>query len=423
VSKRKLLLADDSVTIQKVVNLTFADEGIDVITVGDGNAAIAKISEIAPDVILADVHMPGLSGYQVCEMVRSNEATRKLPVVLLVGSFEPFDETEAARVGANAYLTKPFQSIRQLVSQVSELIRTSSPQAEEPPSAPVQEVHDVDVTSPPNIHDTSDPNIDVTVPADAPAKKSATNDIDSLYARSVGGPGQYPAPAGSGVHDYVDAGMDDEIIETTHAEQPVEEEPAYVEPATVEQSAAEEPSYVEPATVDDSAEQEQSYAGPAMAEDPIELEPAYAAPATMDFAFTADPTPEEQPITEFGYDDEPTSQYDYSEPQIDTAPTEPLHPISPFDSPAEVETNVATATEPDSHIDQFAKTQSVAGSGESSEKQFVVDEDDPLELPPLDDGRTIELTTSEGKKELVSLSPELMDMLVERVKKELSEKS
>ena len=105
-SKRKLLLADDSITIQKVVNLTFADEGIDVITVGDGDSAMAKISESAPDVILADVHMPGLSGYQVCEMVRANEATRLLPVVLLVGSFEPFDENEAARVGGECLSDK-----------------------------------------------------------------------------------------------------------------------------------------------------------------------------------------------------------------------------------------------------------------------------------------------------------------------------
>jgi len=125
VSKRTLLLADDSVTIQKVVNLTFADEGIDVVTVGDGDSAMQKISEISPDVVLADVHMPGLSGYQICEIVRGNPVTRNLPVVLLVGSFEPFDEGEAARVGANAYLTKPFQSIRQLVTQVTDLMQST----------------------------------------------------------------------------------------------------------------------------------------------------------------------------------------------------------------------------------------------------------------------------------------------------------
>lgn len=120
-AQRKLLLADDSVTIQKVVNLTFADEGIEVITVGDGDAAMAKFSESAPDLVMADVNMPGLSGYEVCEKIRRSAAANT-PVILLVGSFEPFDEAEANRVGANDFLTKPFQSIRQLVNKVTELL-------------------------------------------------------------------------------------------------------------------------------------------------------------------------------------------------------------------------------------------------------------------------------------------------------------
>jgi CheY-like chemotaxis protein len=125
VSKHKLLLADDSITIQKVVNLTFADEGIEVISVGDGNSAMEKFEEFMPDLVMADINMPGLSGYEICERIKGNEQTRRIPVILLVGSFEPFDETEAQRVGANDYLTKPFQSIRQLVSKVSDLLNSS----------------------------------------------------------------------------------------------------------------------------------------------------------------------------------------------------------------------------------------------------------------------------------------------------------
>lgn len=121
-SKRKLLLADDSVTIQKVVNLTFADEGIEVITTGDGNSAMEKLHEIKPDLVMADVNMPGLNGYQICEQIKHDEATRATPVILLVGSFEPFDEEKARAAGADDYLTKPFQSIRQLVSKVTELL-------------------------------------------------------------------------------------------------------------------------------------------------------------------------------------------------------------------------------------------------------------------------------------------------------------
>lgn len=94
-SKHKLLLADDSITIQKVVNLTFADEGIEVISVGDGNSAMEKFDEVAPDLVMADINMPGLSGYEICERIKGNEETRRIPVILLVGSFEPFDEREA----------------------------------------------------------------------------------------------------------------------------------------------------------------------------------------------------------------------------------------------------------------------------------------------------------------------------------------
>ena len=138
-SKRKLLLADDSVTIQKVVNLTFADEGIEVFTVGDGDAAMRKFTEDAPDLVLADVNMPGLDGYRICEKIKQNDATKNIPVILLAGSFEPFDEAEAARVGADDFLIKPFQSIRQLVNKVSDLLdaktngRISAVSDEKPP--------------------------------------------------------------------------------------------------------------------------------------------------------------------------------------------------------------------------------------------------------------------------------------------------
>lgn len=130
-STRKLLLADDSVTIQKVVNLTFADEGIEVISVNNGDSAIEKMAEIAPDLVMADVKMPGLNGYQVCERIKQDENFRKIPVILLVGSFEPFDEEEARRVGADDFLTKPFQSIRQLVSKVMVLLDANDRNAEQ----------------------------------------------------------------------------------------------------------------------------------------------------------------------------------------------------------------------------------------------------------------------------------------------------
>jgi CheY-like chemotaxis protein len=131
---RKLLLADDSVTIQKVIDLTFADEGVRVVAFSNGEDAIAHLEEVAPDIVLADVFMPSKNGYEVCEYVKTHEKLRHIPVVLLVGSFEPFDEAEARRVGADEILTKPFQSIRRLIDRVGALV-SSPPMEKEVPTA------------------------------------------------------------------------------------------------------------------------------------------------------------------------------------------------------------------------------------------------------------------------------------------------
>jgi len=119
---RKLLLADDSITIQKVVALTFADEGVEVVTVSDGHEAIEQLKGVTPDIVLADVFMPKVSGYEVCRYIKQNAKLKHIPVMLLVGSFEPFDEAEARRVGADDILTKPFQSIRRLIDKVGDLV-------------------------------------------------------------------------------------------------------------------------------------------------------------------------------------------------------------------------------------------------------------------------------------------------------------
>src|SRR5687768_10349284 len=127
---RKLLLADDSATIQKVIDLTFADEGVRVMAVSSGQEALDQILEFAPDIVLADVFMPSPDGYEVCRYVKTNEKLKHIPVMLLVGSFEPFDEAEARRVGADDILTKPFSSIRRLIDRVGALV--SSPPVEKP---------------------------------------------------------------------------------------------------------------------------------------------------------------------------------------------------------------------------------------------------------------------------------------------------
>ena len=132
---RKLLLADDSVTIQKVIELTFADEGVRVVAFNNGKDAIDHLEEIAPDIVLADVFMPSKNGYEVCEYVKQNGKLKHIPVMLLVGSFEPFDEAEARRVGADDILTKPFQSIRRLIDRVGALVTNPPAVEKEVPTA------------------------------------------------------------------------------------------------------------------------------------------------------------------------------------------------------------------------------------------------------------------------------------------------
>ena len=131
---RKLLLADDSITIQKVVDLTFADEGVNVFCASNGREAIAALDLFSPDIVLADVFMPEMNGYELCEYIKQNDKFKHIPVMLLVGSFEPFDEEEARRVGANDILTKPFQSIRRLIEKVG-LLSSQRPPEEQIPTA------------------------------------------------------------------------------------------------------------------------------------------------------------------------------------------------------------------------------------------------------------------------------------------------
>ena len=142
---RKLLLADDSITIQKVVDLTFADEGVNVVCVSNGRDAIERLEEFAPDIVIADVFMPQINGYEVCEYIKQNDKLKHIPVMLLVGSFEPFDEAEARRVGADDTLTKPFQSIRSLIDKVGLLVGRRQPEGE----APTAELPKTDVTPEP----------------------------------------------------------------------------------------------------------------------------------------------------------------------------------------------------------------------------------------------------------------------------------
>ncbi len=129
---KKILLADDSITIQKVISITFSSPDYEITIVDNGNDAIKKAGEVRPDIILTDIVMPGKNGYEVCDAVKSNPSLQGTPVLLLTGAFEAFDEQKAKQSGADAWLSKPFET-QALIDKVNALL--SKPAVKKPAEA------------------------------------------------------------------------------------------------------------------------------------------------------------------------------------------------------------------------------------------------------------------------------------------------
>jgi CheY-like chemotaxis protein len=432
VSRRKLLLADDSITIQKVVNLTFADEGIEVVAVGDGDAALAELASDVPDILLVDVNMPGPTGYEICEQLRSNEATRNLPVILLVGSFEPFDEAEASRVGANAYLTKPFQSIRQLVSQVNELIEAANPPAETsadiatmPPESGSEtgtfadtletSVDNADVGSHP-VDESSSPDAEPgetapryfddlgyqsSIPPVEPAAPSAPveDEIDSLYAQSISG----------GDDGLSDVGIDDEIIETSYSAQ------------TANSDLAEFRSEVEADSgsyADEGAEEiSESEAEPAV----FGSTPVESFTSGYEQRFPEDPSKFENTIS-----------YQNWKP-ADMRDNDDRSAMAEAVTSQSFETTRLDQSYPQTSVEQTPvpaigdDTIRMEGRFDTTGAAFQFDDVDLLDLSA-EPENPVEITSPAnaveqgGNKQIVTLSPELIEMIAQRVVEKLSEK-
>jgi CheY-like chemotaxis protein len=258
----KLLLADDSPTTQKVVQLTFADEGIEVVIADDGDSAMELFAHHRPDIVLADINMPGLNGYEVCEAIRKRADYGATPVILLAGSFEPFDVELAHRVGANDYLTKPFASIRRLVATVTALLDTSTrhdsaaeetvepnsvpphvPESEAEPVAELESELEAAPSAEPQQQPESVPAVEQS-PENAPGPSLppepdmyATDDIENLISQSFVETVEMPhtvvervlseissqkadQPSDQPASQPDDVAFDDELIETTFANEP-----------------------------------------------------------------------------------------------------------------------------------------------------------------------------------------------------------
>ena len=107
---RTVLLADDSVTAQNMGRRILMDAGYEVITVNNGSAALKKIHENRPDLIVLDVYMPGYGGLEVCQRLKESGETMQIPVLLTVGKMEPFKADEAKKVRADGHIVKPFEA-------------------------------------------------------------------------------------------------------------------------------------------------------------------------------------------------------------------------------------------------------------------------------------------------------------------------
>jgi twitching motility two-component system response regulator PilG len=106
--RRIILVVDDSPTIQKVVSVTLEAHGHEVVTASDGMEALSKLRTIKPDLVLLDITMPHMDGYQLCRIMRSNDITRNVPIVMLSGKDGLFDKMRGRMAGAASYITKPF---------------------------------------------------------------------------------------------------------------------------------------------------------------------------------------------------------------------------------------------------------------------------------------------------------------------------
>lgn len=155
---QRILLADDSVTIRKVVELTFSDEDFTIDSVGDGAQALEHARAQRPDIIISDVLMPGMNGYELCRQVKADPSLRSVPFLFLKGSFESFDEEKAQACGSDGFIVKPFEA-QEMIAQVRKLIERA---VLLPPVAPAQ--------PPPSIAAEPSPAAVPRVPVSPPAE-------------------------------------------------------------------------------------------------------------------------------------------------------------------------------------------------------------------------------------------------------------
>ncbi|MBW1871675.1 MAG: response regulator [Deltaproteobacteria bacterium] len=329
---KTLLLADDSITIQRVVGITFANEDYEITTVDNGEDAVTKAKEITPDIILADVIMPKKNGYEVCEAVKNDPDLQHVPVLLLAGTFEAFDENRAREVGADGHITKPFES-QALIDKVNELVGAAPSPGMPSPLQPVTSATPAAAATPEPIS-----------PQPAPTPKPAP---------ATPAPVVSPAPPPPVVSPVPPAPISPPVTPEPKPLEPMPLEPMPLEPKPLEPKPLEpkplepkplEPKPLEPKPLEPKPLEPKPFEPTPLEPKPLEPTPIEPAPVPTPF----EPKPIESPADEpkpfeLGpIDDKP------AEPEpLDLTPSEP-EPIEPaaLESPAATPVPAFGASEP-----------------------------------------------------------------------------
>jgi CheY-like chemotaxis protein len=220
---KKILLADDSITIQKVIELTFSDEDFEVVTVGNGRLALERLPQVRPDIVLCDIIMPEKDGYEVCEQIKADPSFSHIPVLLLTGAFEPFDQERAARAGYDGSLAKPFEP-ETLIAKVRDLLARAPARPVPPPAR--------SVVAPPPIAPPPIAPPPIAPPPIAPPHLAAPP-VVVPFARPVEVRPPAPAPAPSFIPDEPFGDFDGSSL----GESPASEPAAGFAPISEEESA------------------------------------------------------------------------------------------------------------------------------------------------------------------------------------------
>ena len=120
----KVLVVDDEVYILHILDFILGAENYDVITAMNGEQALEKVREEKPDLIVLDIMMPKLDGYETCRLIKSDPKTKSIPVILLTAKGREVDQKLGREVGASDYITKPF-SPSKLIDRVQSILSAS----------------------------------------------------------------------------------------------------------------------------------------------------------------------------------------------------------------------------------------------------------------------------------------------------------